>query len=99
MIRRKKVRNSDDVKITFVLPATHPQAPTASVVGDFNDWDSNTHPLKKRSNGTYSVAVTLKSGQRYTFRYMAQDGTWFNVGDADTYEPNEFGSEDGVLLT
>ena len=98
MIQKRNVRNSDQVKISFVLPGDHPKA-EASVVGDFNGWDSKANPLKKRSNGTYSTTVTIEKGKRYHFRYQAADGDWFDAGDADAYEPNQFGSENGVVLT
>jgi 1,4-alpha-glucan branching enzyme len=58
MIKRKGRRNSDEVRVTFALPANDPYA-KAAVVGEFNKWDRAAHPLKKRSNGTSSVAVTL----------------------------------------
>ncbi len=98
MIRRRNFRDSDEVKITFVLPGDHPY-PKSSVVGDFNDWDKEANQFRKRSNGKYSTAVTLKKGQRYVYRYISEDGIWFNEGDADAYETNAFGSEDGILLT
>ena len=98
MIRRRNVRNSDQVKIAFVLPGDHPYV-KASVVGTFNDWDAAANPLKKRRNGTYSAVVTLDKGKQYVYRYVSSDGVWFNADDADQYVPNNMGTEDGVLLT
>ncbi len=98
MIRRGNVKNSDQVKIAFVLPDDHPLV-KASVVGTFNDWDASANPLKKRRNGTYSAVVTLDKGKQYVYRYISAAGEWFNADDADKYVPNDMGTEDGVLLT
>ncbi|MBV7331576.1 isoamylase early set domain-containing protein [Chloroflexi bacterium TSY] len=98
MIRRRKVKNSDQIKVTFALPEDYPHMPQA-VVGDFNHWDSIINPMKRRSNYTYSATVTLKSGQRYAFRYLCEGDHWCNEEEADAFEPNEFGSENSVLIT
>jgi 1,4-alpha-glucan branching enzyme len=98
MIRKRHKRNSDIVRVTFALPEDDPRA-KSSVVGDFNDWDPEADPLVRRNNGTCSAVLRLKEGQRYHFRYRTQDGVWFNAGDADAYELNEMGEENGVLLT
>ncbi|MBN2003342.1 MAG: isoamylase early set domain-containing protein [Anaerolineae bacterium] len=99
MISKRAVKNSNQVKVTFVLPEDHPYANGSFVVGDFSGWEVQANPLQKRSNGTYSSVVTLEKGKRYTFRYVSKDGYWFNADDADAYEPNNFGGENGILLT
>ncbi|WP_341358518.1 isoamylase early set domain-containing protein [Georgenia sp. M64] len=69
-------------KLTFALPADHP-AGVVSVVGTFNDWTPGAHVLKRRSNGTMSVAVTVPAGTDVHFRYLGENGTWFDDPDAD----------------
>ncbi|MGC9357402.1 MAG: isoamylase early set domain-containing protein [Anaerolineae bacterium] len=96
MLKRKGFRDSDKVKVTFVLPD---DAPRASVVGDFNDWDPNANPLIRRSNHTYSTSVILEPGKRYAFRYRTLDGEWFNEEGADAQEPNEFGEVNSIIIT
>jgi hypothetical protein len=81
-------------KVTFVLPdAVGP----VSVVGDFNGWDPQVHPLRRRSNATRSVAVDLGPGS-YAFRYLAADGVFFDEPDADRVEENGFGDTHSRLL-
>lgn len=93
MINRQGKRNSKEVRVTFALPADAPNA-NAAVVGEFNRWDRSAHPLKKRSNGTYSVTVTLEKGQKYAFRYYnAASDVWFNDPAADAYE-----GDNGVII-
>ena len=68
--------------ITFALPSDHP-AGKVSVVGNFNDWTPGADLLKKRSNGTMSATVTLPSDYIVAFRYLGENGQWFDEQDAD----------------
>jgi 1,4-alpha-glucan branching enzyme len=94
MLRRRNVKDTDQVKISFALPEEHPHAADAYVAGSFNDWDPRADPLIRRNNQTYSAVVTLDEGQRYAYRYVSGDGEWFNASDADDYE-----GENGILIT
>lgn len=98
MIRKKKIKDSDQVRVTFILPGDHPYGEVA-VVGDFNDWDPSANPFVRRSNQTYSTAAVLDAGERYAFRYLCEDGSWVNDEAADDYEPNDFGDTNGVVVT
>jgi 1,4-alpha-glucan branching enzyme len=81
LIRRTKVAKSTDVKITFSLPQDEP-AGAVSVVGDFNDWTPGKHVLAKRANGTRSIAVTVPAGTSFRFRYLGENGHWFDDDEA-----------------
>jgi 1,4-alpha-glucan branching enzyme len=94
MLLRRSVKDSNQVKISFALPEEHPHADHAYVAGTFNDWDPKADPLIHRNNATYSAVVTLDKGERYAYRYVTEDGVWFNTDDADAYE-----EENGILLT
>lgn len=85
MIRRTTVTKSDEIKVTFALPQDQPDG-TVSVVGDFNDWTPGRHVLAKRANGTRSVAVTAPKGAELRFRYLGENGHWFDDPDADRVE-------------
>ena len=82
MIRRSKVAKSNEVKVTFALPADQPEG-TVSVVGDFNDWTPGRTVLAKRTNGTRSASITLPAGSRVRFRYLGENGRWFDDTEAD----------------
>jgi 1,4-alpha-glucan branching enzyme len=86
MIRTETFKKKGEVRVTFALPQDDPRLP-ASVVGDFNGWDPHAHPLRKRANRTWSVAVTLPIGSRHEFRYLGAAGKWFDE------------SPDGSLVT
>jgi 1,4-alpha-glucan branching enzyme len=95
MIDRERVKGGDEVKVTFTLPMAGADGP-AAVVGDFNDWDPTATPLRRRRDHL-SATVSLGSGRRYAFRYLAEDGRWFNDDRADDYQPNAYGGSDSVL--
>ena len=80
MIRREL--KADELRITFVLPQDDP-AGRVSVVGDFNDWTPGVHTLVRRSNGTRSVRVAVEPGGSFRFRYLGENGRWFDDPDAD----------------
>src|ERR1041385_4048521 len=46
----------------------HCQAPEAhlvAVTGDFNDWDPNSHPMKKQPDGSWILQVPLNHGHHH----------------------------------
>ncbi|WP_436775426.1 isoamylase early set domain-containing protein [Yinghuangia sp. YIM S09857] len=78
----KRARDNGSTRITFCLPVDDP-AGRVSVVGDFNGWEPGRHTLVRRSNGTRSVAVTLAPGSTVRFRYLAENGVWFDDESAE----------------
>jgi 1,4-alpha-glucan branching enzyme len=45
-----------------------PNAKSVHVVGDFNDWDPNAHPMERRADGWWFLEVLLGHGHhRYQF--------------------------------
>lgn len=98
MLKRKDVRGTKQLKVTFALPGDDPRLP-AAVVGDFNGWNPEENPMRPRSNGTWSAVVTLDKGRHYRFRYRTADGHWFNDDSADGYQANDFNATDCVVMT
>lgn len=82
------------VRVTFSLPD---EGTAVSVVGDFNGWDPLAHPLRRRSNGTRSVAVELEAGRSYAFRYLVDGGHFLDDPAADSHEANGYGGTHSVL--
>lgn len=99
MIKKVNKRDSDQVKVTFVLPEDHPHGDEVSVVGDFNDWTPGEHTFVRRSNQTYSTNVMLEEDSRYGFRYYSEETGWINDEDADDFEPNEYGATNCIIET
>jgi len=52
--------------INFICNA--PQAQSVSLVGDFNQWNAYSHPMKQQPDQAWFITVELKHGHhRYAF--------------------------------
>lgn len=84
--------------ITFRLNASDAQ--NVSVAGTFNDWNVNSHPMKRSGKGRsgythWQLSVRLLPG---TYQYLfVVDGQWWNDPGSNQYMPNEFGSLNNVV--
>lgn len=83
-------------RVTFKLPS-EVNAETAALCGEFNDWDASANPMRKLKDGGFSTTMSLEAGNSYRFRYFLDGERWENDWKADSYVPNEHGSEDSVV--
>jgi serine/threonine protein kinase len=51
-----------------------PEAQQVFVAGEFNNWDPNATPLRKKANGDWFVNLQLRTGV-YAYKFIV-DGTW-----------------------
>jgi len=98
MIIKGRAVSSEKADITFQLPATI-WAETVHLVGDFNDWNRRSHPLKRAEDGHWELTMHLPKGQVFQFRYLIDGTHWQNDWNADRYVPNPFGGDNSVLET
>ena len=96
MIEKAYTKTGRSCRVTFVLPADAAAA-SASLVGDFNDWNLTAQPMKRRKDGSFTTTISLKPGREYRFRYLLDGHRWENDEAADGYVPNEHGSDDSVV--
>jgi 1,4-alpha-glucan branching enzyme len=79
--------------VTFRLNA--PSVKEVILMGDFNNWDAGSHPMKKDENGIWEVTIVVLPG-KYEYRLLV-DGQWrLDSGNNHTV-PNCFGTENNVL--
>ena len=94
-IKKQFVKTKPVCKVTFSVEAK--EASTASVVGDFNDWNPEKGELSKLKSGTFKAAFDLPKDASYEFKYIV-DGEYINEPEADSFVWNGFaGAENGVL--
>jgi 1,4-alpha-glucan branching enzyme len=94
-ISKQYLKSKPVCKVTFTVPAK--EASKVSVVGDFNNWDSNAASLRKLKNGTFKGIINLEKNTAYEFKYVV-DGSYINDDSADSYAWNSYAaSENGVL--
>lgn len=82
VLRMSRDPKTSAPRLTFALPAATAVG-SVSVVGDFNDWTPGVNVLRRRSNGTLSTAVPVRAGSTLRFRYLGENGRWFDEPDAD----------------
>jgi 1,4-alpha-glucan branching enzyme len=101
MFIRKKKESSNSAgekslngKIKFEYSA--PEAQKVSLVGSFNQWNSEANPMKKDKRGRWKATLSLEPG-RYEYRFFA-DGSWANDPSCPSRVANEFGDENCVMI-
>jgi 1,4-alpha-glucan branching enzyme len=96
-MKKTYAQSGKTCRVTFELPA-EVEAETVALCGEFNNWDKDTHQLKRRKKGNFSLTITLEVGKSYRYRYWVDGDRWENDWNADDYIPNAFGSEDSVVV-
>ena len=96
---KQYLKSGSQCKVTFRLTKeAAPDAKQVTIVGDFNEWDTTKTPMTRLKNGDYLITLDLKSKKEYRFRYLIDGDRWENDWQADDYLPNDFGSDDSVVI-
>jgi predicted carbohydrate-binding protein with CBM48 len=82
-------------EVTFHMPASE-WITTLSLLGDFNQWNVEAHPMTRTDDGSWSITVALTPGA-YRFRYFANGENWANDDGADGLVDNEYGSANSLV--
>ena len=96
MLKKHVYKGGERVRVWFYLPP-EVNAQKAYLVGDFNDWDRTSNPMKKKKDGTFYTALTLDAGKTYQFRYFLDGERWENDWQADAYVLSDLGVENSVV--
>jgi 1,4-alpha-glucan branching enzyme len=104
MIKKQVVKSRNVVKVTFAIQKEElPEGidvETVNLVGEFNDWDETANPLTyRKKDKAYRATIELAPGREYQFRYLINGHHWCNDWEADQYTPNEFGTDNCVVVT
>jgi 1,4-alpha-glucan branching enzyme len=97
MVHKQYDTKQGKCKVTFVLPQTV-RAATASIVGDFNNWDRHAHQMKRQADGSWKLDINLECGKEYHFRYLVNGREWHNEWEADRYAVHPLGGENSVIM-
>jgi 1,4-alpha-glucan branching enzyme len=96
MLKKNYLKNGKTCRVTFKYP-NEEKFKTATLVGDFNDWNMETGSMKRLKDGSFSLTIALTTGSSYRFRYILDGDTWVNEHDADSYIANDYGSDDSLV--
>jgi 1,4-alpha-glucan branching enzyme len=91
-----KGRSKEETKkgnVTFTLKA--PRAKEVILMGDFNDWNASSHPMRKDESGTWKVAMKVPIG-KYEYKLLVDRRWRLDSGNPQTVK-NRFGTKNNVL--
>ncbi len=98
-LKKQYLKSSPACKVTFRLPKeAAPDAKMVTVVGDFNNWNLSETHMKKLKSGDFTATLELPCNREYRFKYLVDSNRWENDWCADRYAPNEFGTDDSVVV-
>jgi len=81
-------------RVSFSVEAS--TANEVSLGGDFNNWDTQAHLMRKDTNGVWKKTLMLPPA-RYEYKFLV-DGRWRNDPKNDQTCPNCFGTINNVLI-
>lgn len=97
--KKQYLKSKPVCKVTFKLTKEEANsADSVKLVGDFNDWDVKTAPMKKLKNGDFSSTITLPKESKYQFRYLLDDKDWTNDANADEYAPSTVSYDENSVV-
>jgi 1,4-alpha-glucan branching enzyme len=85
---KTSIKKEKSKKVNFSLLAPH--AESVNVVGDFNNWNTISHPMKKDKKGLWKISLNLDSGT-YQYRFFV-DGEWQSDPNCMDCVENPFGT-------
>ncbi|MBI5363118.1 MAG: hypothetical protein HZA53_08055 [Planctomycetes bacterium] len=84
------------------LTVAAPTARAVLVAGPFNGWNTSSHPMQRRADGTWALPLELPPGH-YEFKFLI-DGAWCCMPECGATctgcpgcVPNEFGTMNRIL--
>ena len=98
-LAKKYLKTKPECKVTFELPMEAVKdAQRVCLVGEFNDWDTESLPMKRKRDGSFSLTMNLPKDSEHEFRYLIDNSKWENDWAADHYHHNHFaGTENSVV--
>ncbi len=98
-IKKEYLKGKKTCRVTFRLPkAAAPNGNNVYIVGDFNNWNIHTNPMKKAKNEGHTITLDLEPGREYQFRYLIDDSIWENDWNADNYVRSSYGDCDNSVV-
>jgi 1,4-alpha-glucan branching enzyme len=97
MLTKKFLKSKNKCQVTFQLPPEI-EAKSATVAGEFNDWDTTANTMKK-VKGVWKTTLELEKRHEYQYRYFVNGAEWLNDPGADKYVPNNIDGDNSVVIT
>ena len=96
MIHKQRSLNPGKVVVVFEIPSKI-WADRINLVGDFNNWDRDSLPLRQDRQENWQVEMELDEGCEYRFRYLFDDAYWVYDWHADKSLTDSAGHDSIVI--
>ncbi|MFT6343735.1 MAG: 1,4-alpha-glucan branching enzyme [Paraglaciecola sp.] len=97
--KKQYLKSQAVCKVTFKLSKKQAHAAdSVRLVGDFNEWDLLSTPMKKLKNGDFTTTINLAKDTQYQFRYLLDDRSWENDWEADAYIASSVSFDDNSVV-
>ncbi len=73
----------------------HAGASNVAVAGDFNEWNTTSHPMERRGDDLWVLELDVLPG-RHGYKFLVDGQQWWNDPDAPK-APNPWGSENSYV--
>jgi len=98
-IKKQYLKSKPVCKVTLSLPKEAAKtAKKVMVVGEFNDWNKKSLPMKKLKDGSFKTTIDLAPGKEYQFRYLIDSKKWENDWSADKYVSSGVALEENSVV-
>ena len=99
-IKRQYQKTKSICKVTFRLSKKDVcDATNVNIVGEFDNCSTKEMPMKKSKDGSFSLALDLKTGCEYQFRYLIDDQIWMNDPAAEKYVPSGYADCENSVIS
>lgn len=100
MFTKKYLKTKPICKVTFkILKKDIGPAKSVNITGEFNDWNTESTPMKKLKSGDFTFHIDLVKNKAYQFRYLVDNEKWVNDNSADAYYPSPFPGVDNSVIS
>jgi len=93
---KRGVASQEAVAHSIGLTVVASQATAVSVVGEFNDWNVERHPLQQVDSETWRITLQLAPGT-YQYKFVIDGTQWEDDADNPKRAMNEFGTTNSIL--
>jgi 1,4-alpha-glucan branching enzyme len=88
---KSKGKEEKNVEFTFYAP----EATEVFLAGEFNNWDTQSLPMKKGKDGVWKAKIKLPPG-RYEYKFFADHAWVENLPDTEL-SSNPFGTRNLII--
>jgi len=97
MINKRFFKTKDEVEVTFEV-AENEVGQSVAIVADFLDWEP-TEMKRVAKSKSFKFRTRLPKDSQFEFRYLVDNEKWINDANADCYQPNGYGEDNGLIST